>query len=267
MTVNKFIRKLLRIKGIYVTDFCFKPRERALYLCVKPYKNGCLCPKCRRRGRIVRTMDNCRTWRDIPLCGWSVFFLYRPREIRCAQHGRLQENIPWADSHSRITYRFEYVMLVYCQLMAQKAAARILRISKSTLSDLLHRTIQRIRDGHRIRGVKALSIDEISYCKGRKFATIVYDIGRACVLWVGKGKGRETIDRFFNEVLSGYQKGQIDCACCDMSEAYIGAIETHCPNATLVLDRFHIELELEVELFGDWEDEQLGVFGKQGDKS
>ena len=25
-----------------------------------------------------------------------------------------------------------------------------------------------------------------------------------------------------------------------MSQTYIGAIEDHCPNATLVLDRFHI---------------------------
>lgn len=25
-----------------------------------------------------------------------------------------------------------------------------------------------------------------------------------------------------------------------MSDAYIGAIRTHCPNATLILDRFHI---------------------------
>lgn len=37
-----------------------------------------------------------------------------------------------------------------------------------------------------------------------------------------------------------YQKGQIKWATCDMSRAYIGAIEDHCPNATLVLDRFHI---------------------------
>jgi UDP-N-acetylmuramate dehydrogenase len=36
---------------------------------------------------------------------------------------------------------------------------------------------------------------------------------------------------------------------------------------TEVLDRFHIELELEVELFGDWEDEQLGEFVKEGDES
>jgi len=54
------------------------------------------------------------------------------------------------------------------------------------------------------------------------------------------GKGRETIDQFFHEALSDYQKAKIQWACCDMSPTYIGAIEEHCPNATLVLDRFHI---------------------------
>jgi transposase len=152
----------------------------------------------------------------------------------------VQEDIPWAESHARITYRFEYAMLVYCQLMTQKAAARILHIPDSTLSDLLHRTISRIRDGHRIRRLKCVGIDEISYCKGHKYATIVYDLDRSCVVWVGQGKGRETIDIFFNEVLSDYQKSKIEWASCDMSETYIGAIEDHCPNAILVLDRFHI---------------------------
>jgi transposase len=152
----------------------------------------------------------------------------------------MQEDIPWADLYARVTYRFEYVMLVYCQLMTQKAAAKILHIPKSTLSDMLHRTIARIREGHRIRGLKTIGIDEISYCKGHKYATVVYDLDRSCVVWVGPGKGRETIDKFFTEQLSDYQKRQIKWGCCDMSQTYIGAIEEHCPNATLVLDRFHI---------------------------
>jgi transposase len=131
-------------------------------------------------------------------------------------------------------------MLKYCQIMTQKAAAQLLRIPRSTLSDVLHRTITRIRDGHRIRGLKTIGIDEISYAKGHKYATLVYDLDRSCVVWVGKGKKRETIDVFFNEVLSGYQKKQIRWACCDMSDAFMGAIKAHCPNATLVLDRFHV---------------------------
>jgi transposase len=240
MTAKKFIRKLLYLKGLRVVGFDFKSRKRELRLWVKPFKNGCRCPACRRRGSIVRIMDEHRVWRDIPLCRWTVLFCYRPKEIFCPTHGRVQEDIPWAASHARITYRLEYVMLVYCQLMTQKAAARLLHMPKSTLSDLLHRSIQRIRDGHRVRGLKAIGVDEISYCKGHKYATVVYDIDRACVVWVSQGKGRETIDRFFQEVLSNYQRSQITWACCDMSETYIGAIEEHCPNVTLVLDRFHI---------------------------
>lgn len=240
MTVNNFIRKLLNLKGLSVTDFSFKFRNRELHLWVKPYKNGCRCPHCKRRGRILRTMDEPRIWRDLPICRWSVLFWYHPREILCPTHHRIQEDIPWADSYARVTYRFEYLLLVYCQIMTQKAAARILHIPKSTLSDLLHRTIARIRNGHRIRGLRSIGIDEISYAKSHRYATIVYDLNRARVLWVGPGKGRETIDLFFNEQLSDYQKNQIKWASCDMSQAYIGAIEYHCPNAKLVLDRFHI---------------------------
>jgi transposase len=240
MTACKLIRKLLNLKGLLVTAFELKYREKTINLWVKPYKNGCRCPHCNRRRRIVRTMDRPRVWRDLPICGWSVFFWFRPREVICPIHNRVQEDIPWANAYAHVTYRFEYSMLVYCQLMTQKAAARLLKIPKSTLSDLLHRTINRIRDGHKIRGLKAVGIDEISYGKRHKYATIVYDLERSCVVWVGQGKGRETIDQFFDEALSDYQKNKIKLASCDMSQAYIGAIEAHCPNAKLVLDRFHI---------------------------
>jgi len=239
MTAGKVIRKLLRLKGLKVVDFAFK-RDKRLLLTVKPHKNGCRCPVCDRRGRILRIRTELQLWRDVPVCSWSVWLQYRPREILCMTHGRVTENIPWAAPHSRVTHRFEHLMLSYCQLMTQKAAATLLRISPSTLSDLLHRSIKRLRDGHRIRGLRTIGIDEISYCKGHKYATVVYDLDRAKVVWVGPGKGREAIDVFFNEVLSPHQRAQIRWACCDMSEAYIGAIRDHCPQATLVLDRFHI---------------------------
>ena len=43
------------------------------------------------------------------------------------------------------------------------------------------------------------------------------------MVWVGRGRARKTIDRFFTEALSPYQRSKIEWACCDMSEAYIGA--------------------------------------------
>jgi transposase len=73
--------------------------------------------------------------------------------------------------------------------MTQKAVAELLHMMKSTLSDLLHRAIERLRSGHWVQDIDKMGIDEISYHKGKKYATIVYDMDRQCVVWVGKGKG------------------------------------------------------------------------------
>ncbi len=239
MTAFKLIAKLLKFKGFRCTGIAFR-RGWRLDVLVKPYKNGCRCPKCGRRGRIIRRRAEPRFWRDIPVGPWSIWLMCWPREICCVTHGRVTERLPWADSAARVSYRFEYLMLRYCQIMPQKSAATLLRLPASTLSDLLHRSIQTLRDGHRIRGLKVVGIDEVSYHKGHKYATLIYDLQRSCVVWIGPGKGRESVDRFFNEALSAHQKARIQTACCDMSQAYIGAIEDHCPNATLVLDRFHM---------------------------
>ena len=182
-------------------------------------------------------MTELRRWEDIALMGLRIVLWYAPKEIQCSTHGRVQEEIPWAPAYARVTYRLEWRLCALCQIMTQKAAAEILRMPTSTLSNLLHRVITRVRHGHTIRGLTTLGVDEISYCKGRKFATLVYDLDRARVLWVGRGKGRDTIDRFFNDWLSRGQKARVAWASCDMSPAYIGAITDHCRHVTLVIDR------------------------------
>jgi len=243
MTAVRLVTKLLKFKGFIAVSFGWERWNREFVVFVKPHRNGARCPECGRRGKIVRSLKP-RRWRDGRLCGQTVWFVYSPREIRCRKHGQAVEVIPWAAPFSRMTYRFEYTMLRLCSEMTQQAVANLLGLATSTLSDLLHRSIQRGREGHKIRGLKTIGIDEISYAKGHKYATVVYDLDRSCVVWIGAGKGRETIDRFFSEALSNHQKAQIKWACCDMSEAYMGAIKAHCKNATLVLDRFHIVKKL-----------------------
>lgn len=240
MSNMKLLLKILRLKELKINGFEFRRQDKELHLDVKPYKNGCRCPECQRRCRIVRHSNEPRCWVDITIIGMRVILYYAPKEIECPTHGRLQEEIPWAAAHARSTYRLEYRICGLCQIMTQKAAAGILALATSTLSDALHRIITRVRAQHRIRGLVTLGVDEISYCKGHKYATIVYDLDRSCVVWVGKGKGRETIDRFFRESLSDGQKKRVQWASCDMSRTYIQAIKDHCPNATLVIDRFHL---------------------------
>jgi transposase len=240
MNIRKFITRLLKLKGLKVRSFYFADYNRELHLEVAPYKNGCRCPICGRRCRIHKVAQESRIWQDIVVCGIKIYFHYRPKEIDCPTDSRRQEIIPWASDHSRITYRLEFLILKYAQTMTQANAAELLKIPKSTFAGLLHQIIGRARKDHKIRGLKSVGVDEISYARNKKYATIVYDLESSCVVWAAKGKGRNTIDDFFRNHLSEYQRKNITTASCDMSETYINAIKEHCPNGILVLDKFHI---------------------------
>ena len=190
MSNLKLLRTILRLKSLQITHFRFMHRDTELHLAVKPYKNGCRCPACGRRGRIVHQTTELRRWEDVAVMGLRIVLWYQRKQ--CPPRARAGGDLPWAPPYARVTYRLEWRLCALCQIMTQKAAAEILRLPTSTLSNLLHRVITRVRHGHTIRGLTTLGVDEISYCKGRKFATLVYDLDRAQVVWVGQGKGRDT---------------------------------------------------------------------------
>ena len=62
MSNLKLLSKILRLTGMKITGFVFKNRGKELHLAVKPYKNGCCCPECGRRGRIVHHTSQARLW-------------------------------------------------------------------------------------------------------------------------------------------------------------------------------------------------------------
>ena len=159
MAGAKLLSRLLRMTGFVATWFQLLEGEGILRVGVKPRKTGCICTKCNRRGKIVHRVKECRIWEDIIVCGYRVLFYYAPAEILCSTHGRIQERIPWANDHSRISYRLEYLVLVYCQMMTQKAAAHLLHIPKSTLSDLLHNAITRLREEQALREIVWVSFE------------------------------------------------------------------------------------------------------------
>ena len=82
MSNLKLLRTILRLKSLKITHFRFLHREKELHLAVKPYKNGCRCPDCGRRGRIVHQTTEPRRWEDIALMGLRIVLWYAPKEIQ-----------------------------------------------------------------------------------------------------------------------------------------------------------------------------------------
>ena len=70
------------------------------------------------------------------------------------------------------------------------------------------------------------------------YVTIVLDLQSGAVLHVGQGKGGDALLAFWRRLRASGAK--IEAVATDMSPAYIEAVTTYLPGATLVFDRFHV---------------------------
>ena len=61
----------------------------------------------------------------------------------------------------------------------------------------------------------AIGIDEVSRREGQRYVTVVYDLGRGRVVWVGRDRDTATMDRFFTW-LGPRRARAIHTVCCGM---------------------------------------------------
>jgi transposase len=90
----------------------------------------------------------------------------------------------------------------------------------------------------KLKHLKQIAIDEISIGKGHRYVTLVLDLESGAVVHVGEGKGGDSLEDFWKRLRSSGAK--VEAVATDMSPAYIEAVTTQLPQATLVFDRFHV---------------------------
>jgi transposase len=79
---------------------------------------------------------------------------------------------------------------------------------------------------------------------GHRYLTVVLDLKSGAVVFVGDGKGAAALEPFCKRLRR--PKVRIEAVATDMSPAYISAVLTHLPDATLVFDHFHV-----IKLYND----------------
>jgi transposase len=95
----------------------------------------------------------------------------------------------------------------------------------------------------RWRPLHVLGLDEVSRRKGQQYLTVVYDLARGRVVWVGRDRTTKTMEAFF-AWLGPRRARSIHTVCCDMWAVYVDAVRTHLPQARVVFDRFHVSQHL-----------------------
>jgi transposase len=128
--------------------------------------------------------------------------------------------------------------------MTIKDVARHLGISWDVIKEIQKGDLQRRFGTPKLKHLRQIAIDEISIGKGHRYLTIVLDLESGAVVHVGRGKGGDALKDFWVRLRRSGAK--IEAVATDMSPAYIDAVTTHLPEATLVFDRFHV-----IKLYND----------------
>ncbi|MBI5525393.1 MAG: ISL3 family transposase, partial [Deltaproteobacteria bacterium] len=84
-----------------------------------------------------------------------------------------------------------------------------------------------------------LGIDEVSEKKGYRYLTLVTDIRRRRVIWVGRRNDRAVIRAFFRW-FSKKRSRRIRRVVIDMHDPYELELSVQCPRASLIYDHFHV---------------------------
>jgi transposase len=202
------------------------------------------CPKCGSDDVIWRGKTN-RTFRALPIGAKPTRLALAVPRVECRECGTVRQvKIQFAEERRTYTRSFERYALELSRQMTIKDAARRLGVSWDVVKEIQKRYLKRRFAKPKLKYLKQIAIDEISTGKGHKYVTIVMDLESGAVVHVGKGKGGDALTPFWRRLRASGAK--VEAVATDMSPAYIGAVSTHLPGATLVFDRFHV-----IKLYND----------------
>lgn len=226
----------LGIRGYRLVRTRFEFGAMILVIELPPEKR--CCPDCGSRNVHSRG-TTWRLFRGMPIGRKPVFLeLAVPRLFCWSCHAMRQPALRFADPKKRHTRSFARYVLDLSQFMTLTDVARHLGISWDTVKEIQRQRLMSRYSKPKLKHLKQLAIDEISIGKGHRYVTVVLDLESGAIVFVGRGKGADSLAPFWKRLRAS--RAKIQAVATDLSSAYILAVRENLPQATHVFDRFHV---------------------------
>jgi transposase len=237
--IETFIRKQLRLKAHTVTRVEETDESMVVYI-DRLGRRLLRCGVCRQRCLEVHSIRPEREWRDLAMRKLPLKLRYCPRRLDCPRCGVRVEDFPWAEPWARVTTALSNAVAVLARELSWQGTARQFGLNWKSVATIVKRAVEYgLR--HRARPpVHVIGIDEVSRRKGQVYLTVVYDLERRVLLWVGEDRTEEAVKKFFTEEMGRRRCGTLQVVCMDMWAPYASLVRQHAPNAQILFDRFHI---------------------------
>lgn len=233
MPNTNFISNLLEIKDLIVDNIEFSSTDIHLYFHLQ--RRDVSCPFC---SSVTNKVHDYRpsVIKDAPVLGKHLLLHYKKRRYHCNNCGHhFNEPFSLLPKRCRITTRLAFLAVHQLkETQNVSSVARQLGVSASTI----FRRIQDISFPKPKCLPSVLSIDEFKgNAEGEKFQAILTDPVRHKVLDILPSRRQTEIAtylRFFSD------RKRVKYFVMDMNKVYRDVALTYFPNATIVIDKFHV---------------------------
>ena len=204
------------------------------------------CPECAGPCRGIHERLPARRWADLPWAEHPVELRCAPVRVECPRcHATPVEMVPWAAPYQRQTRRLQQRLAVEAASMPVMHVAALHGLSWHTVHRAEEQAIERWEATRPAVLLRWVGVDEKwlgrRHSLGYKFVTIVSNLETGEPVWLGYGRGEETLQGWL-QTLSPEQKATIKLFAMDMHRAYWNAVDDTpgLEHAAIVHDPFHI---------------------------
>jgi transposase len=182
-----------------------------------------------------------RSWRHLDHGAFLTWFHARIPRVSCPEHGVRQVQVPWALPGARFTLPFESHAIDTLLEADVLGASRLLNLSWDETWHVMERAVTRGLQAKKLRVISLLGVDEKSFAKGHRYVTLVCDLKRATVEYIGLDRKKTSLDAYYLG-LTKKQLAGIQAVAMDMWDPFIAATVDHVPGGRdkIVFDRYHI---------------------------
>jgi transposase len=233
--------KILDWAGYQVWQHEIDEEKRTLRLWVRRKRGNrvLICSGCRERVKEIADIRE-REVRDLPWRRYQTTVIVEYYRVKCPHCGLKVEQVPQLPSKAPFSKDFEDAVGLACESAAARQVGRQFGLAASTVRAIDLRYLERWAKQRRKPALRQIGVDEIYLGKKQKFVTVVSNLETGEPLWFGPERKEETLDRFFREELTAFQRGRLTAACVDMWEPYTKSILKWAPDCRIVFDKFHV---------------------------
>jgi transposase len=241
--------RFLKFEKYEVTDLKEFLTDNRIEVHLKRNLEPSVCSKCRNhlgheRGHYLVKVE------AMSIMGFRTFICFKRYKRHCDYCNKARtEYLEWVSELTpHLTAEFAWWCGRICEIASVNRVAELVSHDKSTTWRLDYNRMIAMLTHYKIQPPIRLSVDEVyarkhskyfGESREKRYFTIITDSISRKVIWVSEGRSKASLDEFY-KMIGAEACSKIEVVAMDQFEGFRSSTEEYCPNATIVLDRFHI---------------------------